>query len=282
LLASAIPGILPRLTDEEKVHLTKIYSASGALDKDGVAVTRRPFRTVHHTASQQSVLGGGSGVPRPGEITLAHLGVLFLDEIAEFSRSTLESLRQPIEAGEVHISRVKATLTFPSRFTLVAAMNPCPCGFYGTEKCRCSDKEVKSYQQKLSGPIVDRIDLQVELQRLSVEDRFAKTESDVSPRLRAQVEAARQMQAQRFRGTGIPFNAAISGGHVADFCDFSTPGLDAFKAVVENSQLSTRSTDRLAKVARTIADLRRVPHVDPADVTEAASFVVGGMLRDSF
>ena len=163
LLASAMPGILPRLTTPEKVQLTKIYSAYGALDHDGEAVTRRPFRAIHHTASKQSLVGGGTGIPKPGEITLAHLGVLFLDEIAEFSRATLETLRQPLESGEVIISRVQATITYPCRVTLVAAMNPCPCGYYGSELCKCKDRDVAAYQKKLSGPLLDRIDLQVEL-----------------------------------------------------------------------------------------------------------------------
>jgi magnesium chelatase family protein len=282
LLASALPGILPRLADEEKVLLTKIYSACGKLERDGMAVTRRPFRQIHHTASMQSVIGGGSNVPMPGEITFAHLGVLFLDEIAEFSRSTLESLRQPIESGSVHLSRVKANMTYPSRFTLVAAMNPCPCGFYGTEQCRCSDKEVKKYQQKLSGPILDRIDLQVELDRLTLEERFAETENDVSPRARAVVEEARQRQRDRFKGADIPCNSAIPGGHVRDYCQFSDAGFSHYKSVIEQSRLSTRSMDRLAKVSRTIADVRSSDCVEPANVDEAASYVIGGMLREAF
>ncbi len=281
LLASALPGILPKLGNEEKVLLTKIYSASGALERDGMAVTRRPFRAVHSTASLAAVIGGGAGIPRPGEITLAHLGVLFLDEIAEFNRSTLESMRQPIEAGEVTISRSKASLTFPSRFTLLAAMNPCPCGYFGSDRCRCLPKEVKKYQEKLSGPIVDRIDLQVELERLSLEERFAATEEDVSPRLRKTVEAARKMQAERFEGTSIPFNAAIPGGSVRDYCNFSDAGFEQYKATIEGSRLSTRSMDRLAKVTRTIADLERDQQIDQQHVVEAASFVTGGMLREN-
>lgn len=212
LLASALPGILPRLTDEEKVQLTRIYSAYGALDRDGLAVSRRPMRTVHHTASKQSLIGGGSGVPRPGEITMAHLGVLFLDEIAEFSGATLDALRQPLEAGEVTIARVGATLTYPCRFTLVAAMNPCPCGHYGTGRCRCKEAEVRKYQKKISGPILDRIDLQVQLGRLSTEERFAETDQNVSPKIRANVEAARARQVKRFEGTGIPLQRRHSGG----------------------------------------------------------------------
>jgi magnesium chelatase family protein len=282
LLASALPGILPRLSDEEKVQLTRIYSASGQLEKDGLAVTRRPMRTVHHTASKQAIIGGGSGVPRPGEVTLSHLGVMFLDEIAEFSASTLDSLRQPIEAGEVSISRVGATLTFPSRFTLIAAMNPCPCGYFGTEKCRCKTNEVRKYQQKLSGPILDRIDLQVEMDRLSLDERFAPTTTDESPKIRRQVAQARTLQVRRFIGLEIPFNAAIPGGRVRDFCEFSENGMTAFKQTIEASTLSTRSMDRLAKVSRTVADLDGAARVETHHIEEAASFVVGGMLRDAF
>lgn len=282
LLASAIPGILPRLSDGEKVQLTRIYSASGQLEKDGLAVTRRPMRTVHHTASKQAIIGGGSGVPKPGEITLSHLGVLFLDEIAEFSASTLDSLRQPIESGEVNISRVGATMTFPCRFTLVAAMNPCPCGYFGSEKCRCKGNDVRKYQQKLSGPILDRIDLQVELERLSIDERFAPTTTGDSPKIRQKVERARAMQFDRFADHDIPFNAAIPGGRVRDFCHLSEAGLSAFKQTIDSSSLSTRSMDRLAKVSRTIADLEGNECVEPCHLQEAASFVIGGVLRDAF
>jgi magnesium chelatase family protein len=281
LLASALPGILPRLTDSEKVQLTKIYSAYGALERDGVAVTRRPMRAIHHTASKQSLVGGGSRIPKPGEITMAHLGVLFLDEIAEFSASTLDALRQPLEAGEVSISRVGATLTYPSRFTLLAAMNPCPCGYYGTEKCTCTEADVHRYQKKLSGPILDRIDLQVEMSRLSTEERFAETETDVSPRIRARVEAARERQGRRFQGTDIPFNAAIPGGQVREFCNFSPEGFEKYKEVISKHTLSTRSMDRLAKVSRTVADLVDKEQIEPAHVGKAQGYVVGGLLRDS-
>src|SRR5262245_18335340 len=161
LIAGALRGILPPLTDGEKVELTRIYSAVGALDEDGCAVTRRPVRSIHHSTSMQALIGGGSGVPRPGEITLAHHGVLFLDEVPEFSRQSLEALRQPMESGSVRITRVDASLEFPARFTLVAAMNPCPCGYAGTPQCSCDVRSVERYQSKLSGPLLDRIDLQV-------------------------------------------------------------------------------------------------------------------------
>jgi magnesium chelatase family protein len=281
LLASAMPGILPRLTDEEKVQLTRIYSAAGLLDKDGQAVTRRPMRSVHHTASKQAIVGGGSGVPRPGEITMAHLGILFLDEIAEFSSATLESLRQPLESGEIAVSRVGGTFIYPCRFALVAAMNPCPCGFFGTDRCRCSPQAIKKYQAKISGPISDRIDLQVVLAPLTTDERFAPTADDVSPALRRQVELARQRQQSRFVGRGVPFNAAIPGGSVVDLCSFSPAGMDYYKSTIDANTLSTRSMDRLAKVARTAADLADADFVEQSHIETAARFVVGGMLREN-
>ena len=282
LLASAMPGILPRLSDAEKVQLTRIYSASGALQKDGQAVTRRPMRSIHHTASKQSIVGGGSGVPRPGEITMAHLGVLFLDEIAEFSSGTLEAMRQPLESGEITVTRVGGSYTYPCRFTLVAAMNPCPCGFFGTDRCRCKPAEVKKYQSKISGPISDRIDLQVTLKPLTTDERFAPTEDDVSPKLRAQVEAARQRQRERFQGTEIAMNAAIPGGAVMDYCKLSPAALEHYKATIDANTLSTRSMDRLAKVARTAADLAGSDTTEREHIDAAARFVIGGTLRENF
>ena len=282
LLASAMPGILPRLRDGEKVELTRIYSACGKLGHDAMAVTRRPMRPVHHTVSKAALIGGGSKIPQPGEITLAHLGVLFLDELAEFPRSCLEALRQPIEQGSVTISRTGGTLEFPSQFTLVAAMNPCPCGFFGTDRCVCRDADIDKYQKKISGPLLDRIDLQVELRPLTSDERFADVEDRTSPRFRASVERARQAQAERFDGTGIPFNAAIPGGHVRDYCGFSDDGFAHYKRCIENNTLSTRSMDRLAKVSRTVADLANATSVDPLHVEKAAQFVVGGLLRERF
>jgi magnesium chelatase family protein len=283
LLASGIPGILPKLSTEEKIELTRIYSAYGALDHDGVAVTRRPMRSVHHSISKQALVGGGTGIPRPGEITLAHLGVLFMDEIAEFSGATIDSLRQPMESGYVDISRVGGSLRFPARFSLVAAMNPCPCGYFGGPECKCKESDVKRYQSKLSGPIVDRIDLQVEMSRLTVEERFGPAAAEgESDRLLTNVEAARARQASRYDGQSIPNNAALPGGNVRELCRFSETGLGEYKSVVEKHTLTTRSVDRLAKVSRTIADLGESDQIQPEHVTEAASFVVGGVLRDSF
>jgi len=282
LIASALSGILPPLTREEAVELTRIYSASGELTEDGYAVTRRPVRTVHHSASKQALVGGGSRIPRPGEVTLAHFGVLFLDELAEFSQSSLDSLRQPLEAGEVTISRVGASIRYPCRFTLVAAMNPCPCGYFGTDMCRCDAREVKKYQSKISGPILDRIDLQVSVERLSTEERFREEQSQSSAELRREVRAARARQHTRFEGTGIPFNAAIPGGSIRNYCHFEDEAFDEYKEIVDHNRVSTRSMDRLAKVALTIADLQASELIAPMHVQQAAEFVVGGVLREGF
>jgi magnesium chelatase family protein len=279
LLASALAGILPRLSNEEKVEITKIYSAYGALEHDGQAVTRRPFRSIHHTVSKEALVGGGSKIPRMGEITLSHYGILFLDEIAEFSRGTLEALRQPLESGEISISRVGATITYPCRFTLVAAMNPCPCGYFGTEQCTCNEKAINSYQNKLSGPLLDRIDLQVELKQLTTEERFAPTQAEQSKIIRSKIESARERQRKRFEGMDIPHNAAIPGGRVQEYCKFSEQGFENYKIMIDQNHISTRSMDRLAKVSRTIADLDSSEEIQPQHVSKAASFVIGGILR---
>lgn len=282
MLASAMPGILPKLTSHEKVELTRIYSATGELKQDGTAVTRRPMRSIHHTATKIAVIGGGHGVPRPGEITLAHLGILFLDELTEFSRDTLESLRQPLEDGTVNISRAAAKVMYPCRFTMVAAMNPCPCGYYGTDACRCTNENVKKYLSKISGPILDRIDLQVELRPLTTKERMAPAKHGETAILREKVQRARERQHVRFNNTEIPCNAAIPGGQVFEYCHFSSPAIDHFTKLVDSNHITTRSTTRLAKVARTVADLADSKDIEPKHVDEAASFVIGGMLRELF
>ena len=279
LIASAMAGILPRLTDGEKVELTRIYSAMGLLSNDGLAVTRRPFRTVHHSASMQALVGGGTGTPRPGEITLAHLGILFLDELPEFSKNALESLRQPSESGLITITRVDASLEFPARFTLVAAMNPCPCGYAGDARCTCDDRQIDKYQRKLSGPFLDRIDLQVVLKPLSNDERFSDATADESGILRAKVEKSRERQRIRFAGTGISCNAAIPGGAIPDYCNFSQPGNQVFRDTIDRGNVSTRTVDRFAKVSRTIADLEKSDIIEPHHVEEASQFVAGGILQ---
>jgi len=273
LIASSMAGILPRLNEAEMVELTRIYSAVGLLGDDGNAVTRRPVRTVHHSVSMPALIGGGSGVPRPGEVTLAHHGILFLDELPEFSRRALESLRQPMESGKVNISRVKATLGFPCQFTLVAAMNPCPCGYAGTERCSCSGHDIAKYQQKLSGPLLDRIDLQVLMRPLTTDERFAQTSDGESRRLRAIVQKARAVQENRFADTEIQTNSTIPGGAVGDFCQFANSAFEDYKQIVAGSPVTTRTSDRLARVARTVADLDNNSLIETKHVKEAASFM---------
>lgn len=279
LLASAMAGVLPRLSDAEKVELTRIYSAMGLLGDDGMAVTRRPFRTVHHSASMQSLVGGGSGIPKPGEVTLAHLGILFLDELPEFSKNTLEALRQPLENGFVNITRVAASLEFPARFSLVAAMNPCPCGYAGDSRCQCDAKAIEKYQKKLSGPFLDRIDLQVFMKPLSHQERFAETTDGDSQRVRQLVENARTMQLTRFRGRPFASNSAIPGGQIPEFCRMSDDGAKAYRETIARAAVSTRTCDRLAKVARTLADLDNHELIHSQHIDEAAKFVAAGVLQ---
>ena len=281
LLAKAMPGIMPRLSIAEQIELTRLYSASGHLAKDGAIVNQRPMRSPHHTASKEALVGGGSGVATAGEITLAHRGVLFLDEITEFAPSTLESLRQPLEAGEVRIPRAGGTMTFPARFTLLAAMNPCPCGHHGTDKCHCTPSKVREYEQRLSGPIRDRIDLQVTMNRPTFDEQFAPKAADESPKIREQVKRACEMQSQRFSGHKIPFNAAIPGGRVLEFCKLSEDGRNAFKQILADSGESARVSDSLLKVARTVADLEETAHVLRRHLEEAARYVLDEKADDN-
>jgi magnesium chelatase family protein len=305
LVAKALATILPRLSDAEKVELTQIYSAKGLLRQDGSIVTRRPFREVHHTVSRQALVGGGSGVPEPGEISLAHKGVLFLDELPEFGRPAIEAIRQPLESGVVTISRVDAALTFPSQFTLVAAMNPCPCGYWGlyacskcnelatgrqvhcpscgpgaalAPRCTCGPAAAEKYQGRISGPILDRIDLKVDVKPLTVTEKFATNGGEPSEAIRARVEQARARQQARYAGTGVACNAFIPGGQVQRYCEFTPDGLASYKAAIRSHTLSTRATDRLAKVARTIADLAGSERIDVPQVAEATGFLVGSVL----
>ena len=198
----------------------------------------------------------------PGEVTLAHLGVLFLDEIVEFSRDTLESLRQPLEDGVVHISRAAAKVTYPCQFTLVAAMNPCPCGYHGTEDCRCKETDVRRYLSRISGPILDRIDLQVELKGATTQERMAPAIAGQSAKLRNKIQKARDRQSKRFEGKNISCNATIPAGETFDYCQFAPDAMERFTQVIEQNKVSTRSTNRLAKVARTVADLNGKDQID--------------------
>ncbi|MBI4159582.1 YifB family Mg chelatase-like AAA ATPase [Candidatus Wolfebacteria bacterium] len=279
MLAQALLSILPPFTMDEALEATQIWSAAGLM-KEGPLLAARPFRSPHHTASPVSIVGGG-GDPRPGEISLAHNGILFLDEIPEFRRDLLEALRQPLESGTVTVNRVKTTLTFPARFMLVAAMNPCPCGYFGdTEKeCRCSANEVFRYQKKISGPLLDRIDIQVEVPRVAVEYLRKKTgdgDYEQLARTKESVCRARNTQDERFLKTEprIHRNSEMSSRQVDEFVSVDATGEAFLKTVLEKSFVSGRGYYRVLKIARTIADLEGSSHVSGGHLAEAFQYRV--------
>ena len=259
MLAKRLPGILPPLTREESLETSKIYSIAGLLPRDGGLITARPFRSPHHSASPAALAGGGSFF-RPGECSLANAGVLFLDELPEFLRESLEVLRQPLEDGQITISRAAGSATYPSRFQLVAAMNPCKCGYYGhpTRPCTCSLHAVRQYRSRISGPLLDRIDLCVEMDPISFNELHGVGQSETSAQLRQQVLAARAVQTRRFAQhgyEGIHCNAQLTAGQVRQVCRLTPGAQQVLRAAYDRLGLSARSHDRLLRVARTIADL---------------------------
>ncbi len=270
MLARRFPSILPPMTDAEALGVTAVYSAAGAFDRTVGLVRTRPFRAPHHTITQQALVGGGS-IPRPGEASLAHHGVLFLDELPEFGRSTLEALRQPAEEGRVTISRSAGTISYPAQFTLLVAMNPCPCGMRGSRQhdCRCDDQAIARYRQKLSGPLLDRIDLTIEVRRLSLNvlENPAATEPSVA--IRARVHAARELQEARHPGK---LNARIAPSVLRSPESISASALSMAMQVSERAQLSARAFDRLLRVARTIADLAGNALVQDDHIAEACTY----------
>jgi magnesium chelatase family protein len=270
MLARRVPSILPAMTTAEALDVTKVYSVAGLLGACPRVVAARPFRAPHHTASKVSLVGGGA-VPRPGEISLAQHGVLYLDELAEFPRSTLEVLRQPLEEGTVTISRAAGTTTFPARFTLVASMNPCPCGFRGdrASDCRCDEATVQKYLAKLSGPLLDRIDLHVTVSRVSFGELVQRRAAETSDAIRSRVEAARARQSARLHGTGVVTNAAIPAAHVRGLCPLDAEPVALLEGAVTRGALSARAFDRVVRVARTIADLAGTDHIAREHVAEA-------------
>ena len=273
LLAKAMPSILPKLSLEEALEITKIYSVSGKLSKNNSLTRIRPFRDPHHSASAVSLIGGGA-FPRPGEISLAHRGVLFLDEFAEFPKSVLENLRQPLENGMITISRAKGSLYFPARFILVAAMNPCYCGnATDPEKmCSCSPAQLARYQQKISGPIMDRIDLHIEVPRLGFEKLHGASHGESSAQIRKRVEGARELQRRRFVGLPIITNSEMGPDQIKTRCALDEGCLELMRNAISAMKLSARAYHRIIKIARTIADLAESEHIQPIHIAEAIQY----------
>lgn len=272
MLAKRIPSVLPRLSFAESLEVTKIYSVAGLLPSDQGLVRERPFRAPHHSASEYGLVGGGA-YPRPGELSLAHRGVLFLDELLEFRKQTLEVLRQPLENGFITIARAAQTLTYPAEVMLVAAMNPCPCGFLTDKRkpCTCSEMEVRRYRSRLSGPMLDRIDLHVEVPAVSWEDLGAGRSGKTSEEMRTCVEAARQRQAARFLKSRCRSNADLSGRELEKHCRLDTTGRAFLAEAVRALHLSARAYTRILRIARTIADLDGAEDIATAHLAEAVN-----------
>ena len=274
MLAQRLPGILPPLTFSEALEVTQIHSVAGLLKEKGSLVNQRPFRTPHHSASGPSLVGGGS-YPKPGEISLAHRGVLFLDELTEFKRSVLEFLRQPLEDGKVTITRTRQSVEFPAQFTLVSSTNPCPCGYFGdtVQPCTCSPRHREQYWAKLSGPLMDRIDLQVVVGRLKPEEVTRQPEGEHSAAVRVRVEAARHHAQKRFaQESALQCNADMESRHIRQWCAFDEATRLLIEGAVRKLGLSARATDRILKVARTIADLGDAPDIQTHHVAEAIQY----------
>lgn len=272
MLAKRFPGILPPLTQEESLEITKIYSICNLMGKSRL-LTRRPFRDPHHTISDVALIGGGS-TPRPGEVSLAHNGVLFLDEFAEFSRSSLEVLREPLENGRVTISRAKETVSYPARFTLIAAMNPCPCGHLGDpiKPCTCSPMQVNRYKSRISGPLLDRIDLTVNLNPVKYSDWNKKSEGETSAQIREHVLKAREIQRNRFKNSATTANAFMTAKEIKEFC-LLPAGADAIlETAMRKFGLSARSLDKILKTARTIADLDGKENIEVKHLVEVMQY----------
>ncbi len=270
MLARRINSILPTMSSQESLEITQIYSVAGLLSHNGGLITSRPFRSPHHTISNAGMAGGGR-IPRPGEVTLSHHGVLFLDELPEFSKSTLEVLRQPLEDGQVTISRANASLTYPARFMLVASMNPCPCGFFNDSsgQCVCTPNEIRRYTRKISGPLLDRIDLHIPVPRLEYHDLTGNTAAESSAAIRGRVEAARLIQRSRLEGSGLYCNAQMSHRQVKIAGRLKPEAQLLLKQAFAKMNLSARSYDRIIKVGRTIADLAEAEEIAAQHIAEA-------------
>ncbi len=273
MLARRVPSIMPPMTLEEALEVTKLYSVKGLMRPGDALIRTRPYRHPHHTVSTAGLIGGGS-IPSPGEVSLAHHGVLFLDELPEFPRSALEVMRQPLEDGEVTIARAQTSLTFPARFQLIAAMNPCPCGYYTDpyHECTCSPATIQRYLKQISGPLLDRIDIHIEVPRLKAEEALDTRPGEPSAAIRERVIAARRRQQERFAGTPFTNNATMTPRALREFCPLSPEVQTLLKTAIEQFALSARAHDRIIKVARTIADLEGAEYIGVAHVAEAVQY----------
>ncbi|MGD9628786.1 MAG: YifB family Mg chelatase-like AAA ATPase [Pyrinomonadaceae bacterium] len=273
MLAKRLPTVLPPLEFEEALEITKIHSVAGLTGKSGL-VTERPFKSPHHTVSQAGLIGGGS-VPRPGEVSLAHLGVLFLDELPEFDRSVLEVLRQPMEDKQVTISRAASSLTFPASFTLVASMNPCPCGYFGSAReCKCSPQMIQRYVGKISGPLMDRIDIHIDVPAVRFDELRGRgvEAGEPSEVIRQRVVRAREVQLARLNGDGVYSNSAMTPAQIRKYCSLDSESESLLEKAMQRQGLSARAHDRILKVSRTIADLDESENIGPAHISEAINY----------
>lgn len=273
MLAKRLPTILPQMTFEESIETTKIHSVAGVLDKERPFVTQRPFRAPHHTVSSAGISGGGT-IPKPGEISLAHNGVLFLDELPEFKRDVMEALRQPLEDGRVTISRVAGSLTYPSSIMLVAAMNPCPCGFFGhpTKECSCSQNAVHKYLNRISGPMLDRLDLHVEVPPVDYNSLSSDIKEESSEEIRNRVNRARKIQQERYKGTGVTCNARLTPSMLKKYCVMTEDASKYLQLSFDRLGMSARAYDRILKVSRTVADLDGSDIIEKSHIFTAISF----------
>ncbi len=273
MLARSIPSVLPDMSFDEALEITKIHSVAGTLGEEGI-VTVRPFRSPHHTATTVSLCGGGNKSVHPGEISLAHGGVLFLDELPEYKRSTLESLRQPLEDGVITISRAGGTVTYPASFMLCASMNPCPCGNYGSgkRKCTCTPNDIRKYRARISGPLLDRIDIQVEVDGVDYDALVAETSEETSEQVKARADRARAIQRTRFAGSEVATNAEMGEKESRIYCKLDEEGENVLRSAFDRLRLSARARSRIIKVARTIADLAGAEHITAEHLYEAISY----------
>ena len=275
MLAKRIPSILPDMSFEESIETTKVHSVAGALPSGVSLIRSRPFRSPHHTVSPAGFSGGGGGsMPRPGEMSLAHNGVLFLDELPEFAKTTLESMRQPMEDGVINITRVAGTVSYACSFMLVCAMNPCPCGFYGhpTKECTCSHGSASRYLNRVSGPLLDRLDIHIEVPPVDYDDLSAKTKSESSAEIKKRVDAARQIQRERFKGTSTTCNAKMTPAQTREFCVVTDKANELLKNAFDRLGLSARAYDKILRVARTVADLDGSEQIDVKHISRAIQF----------